>query len=69
MTEYEARHRTLVADIQRLIVVYNQLPKEIRQEILRFLKTPEIVLDIDLRVHSSSYPQEADSHRINYFVV
>lgn len=69
MTEYEARHRTLVADIQRLIVVYNQLPQEIRQEILRFLKTPEIVLDIDLRVHSSLYPQETDLHRINYFVV
>ncbi len=69
MAEYEARHRKLVADIQRLIAIYNQLPPEIRLEILRFLKTPELVVDVNLKAKHSTYPDDTDSHRINYFVV
>ena len=66
----ELKHRVLVGEIQRLIQMYNVLPPDVKLEILRFLKTPEMTTNISFRAANTWISRhESPMQIINYYVV
>lgn len=66
----ELKHRALVGEIQRLIQMYSILPPEVRLEILRFLKTPEMMTNINFRAANKWISNhESPMQIINYYIV
>ena len=70
----EVRHRAIVGEIQRLMQVYQYLSPEVQKEILRFLKTPEMVTNINFKslMHhktTNNKNGEAPLRIINFYVV
>ena len=66
----EERHRALVGEIQRLIQIYDTLTPEVKKEILRFIKTPEMTTNINIRFKRILNPKTSSQMQIiNYYVV
>ncbi len=66
----EIQHRALVGEIQRLIQMYNVLPNDVRLEILRFLKTPEMITNFNFKSANKWISKNESPMRIiNYYVV
>ena len=65
----ESRHRALVAEIQRLVQIYPTLPADVKQEVLRFIQTPEMMTSIRLRSARQNGTPNSVPKMINYYVV
>jgi hypothetical protein len=66
----ELKHRALVGEIQRLVQMYSVLPADVKLEILRFLKTPEMTTNINFRAANKWISNHESPMRIiNYYVV
>ena len=66
----ELQHRAIVGEIQRLIQMYSVLPEDVKLEILRFLKTPEMKTNFNFKAANKWISKnESPMQIINYYVV
>ncbi|MDD5456000.1 MAG: hypothetical protein PHV30_03090 [Candidatus Margulisbacteria bacterium] len=63
------KHRAIVGEIQRLIQIYYTLPPEVKKEIMRFLKTPEMLTEIRFKNSMAKNKKNLNMKIINYYVV
>ncbi len=65
----EEVHRALVGEIQRLMLVYDTLSPEVKKEILRFLKSPEIITNVNLHKIQRLKSSNPNNQLISYYIV